>query len=105
MEGRERDCARARDFQTNVRATASYTIPWVDVLASETFSYRPGVQTNANYAIGLADLVFRRTPSLSRLPPQLRARRRFLRDPRAGRRPGSDQQPDERGLAVRRHIR
>jgi hypothetical protein len=58
MEGRERDCARARDFQTNVRGTASYTIPWVDVLASATFSYRPGVQINANYAIGLADLVF-----------------------------------------------
>jgi hypothetical protein len=58
MEGRERDCARARDFQTNVRGTASYTIPWVDVLASATFSYRPGVQINANYQIGLADLAF-----------------------------------------------
>ena len=58
MEGRERDCNRQRNFQTNVRGTASYTIPWVDVLASATFSYRPGVQINANYTVGLTDLVF-----------------------------------------------
>ena len=31
MEGRERDCDRERNFQTNLRGTASYTIPWVDV--------------------------------------------------------------------------
>jgi hypothetical protein len=58
MEGRELDCNRKRDFQTNLRGTASYTIPWVDVLASATFSYRPGVQINANYTVGIADVVF-----------------------------------------------
>ena len=58
MEGRERDCNRERIFQTNVRGTASYTIPWIDVLASTTFSYRPGVQINANYQVGLGDLVW-----------------------------------------------
>jgi hypothetical protein len=57
-EGRERDCDRARIFQTNVRGTASYTIPWIDVLASSTFSYRPGVQISANYTVSLADLGF-----------------------------------------------
>ena len=36
--------ARTTTFQTNVRGTASYTIPWIDVLFSSTFSYRPGVQ-------------------------------------------------------------
>jgi hypothetical protein len=39
-----RDCENVRPFQTNVRGTASYTIPWIDVLFSSTFSYRPGVQ-------------------------------------------------------------
>jgi hypothetical protein len=57
-EGRERDCDRVRPFQTNVRGTASYTIPWIDVLASSTFSYRPGSQINATYTVGLADLGF-----------------------------------------------
>jgi hypothetical protein len=58
MEGRERDCARHRVFQTNLRGTASYTIPWVDVLLSSVFSIRPGVQINANYTVDLPDLVW-----------------------------------------------
>ena len=58
MEGRERDCNRARDFQTNVRGTATYTIPWVDILVASTFSARPGVQINANYTVSQTDLVW-----------------------------------------------
>jgi hypothetical protein len=58
MEGRERDCDRARDFQTNLRGTATYTIPWVDVLVASTFSARPGVQINANYTVDIPDLVW-----------------------------------------------
>jgi hypothetical protein len=58
MEGRERDCDRARDYQTNVRGTATYTIPWVDVLVASTFSARPGVQISANYTVDIPDLVW-----------------------------------------------
>jgi hypothetical protein len=50
-EGRERACENTRIFQTNVRGTASYTIPWVDVLVSSTFSVRPGVEYSANYTV------------------------------------------------------
>jgi len=57
-EGGVRSCDRIRPFQTNVRGTASYTIPWIDVLASTTFSYRPGVQINANYTVNLADVTW-----------------------------------------------
>jgi hypothetical protein len=49
-------CENDRPFQTNVRGTASYTIPWIDVLFSSTFSYRPGVQIQANYTYNLTDL-------------------------------------------------
>jgi hypothetical protein len=58
MEGRERDCDRARNYQTNLRGTATYTIPWVDVLLSSTFSGRPGVQINANYTVDIPSLVW-----------------------------------------------
>ena len=58
-EGRERDCDRVRIFQTNVRGTASYTIPWIDMLVSSTFSVRPGTQINANYTVDIAqDLIW-----------------------------------------------
>jgi hypothetical protein len=32
-----------------VRANASYTIPFIDVLSSVVFQYRPGVERSANY--------------------------------------------------------
>jgi len=47
--GGDPSCKIVRPFQTNVRANASYTIPWVDVLASVIFQYRPGVEMSANY--------------------------------------------------------
>jgi hypothetical protein len=54
-EGRERSCDRLRPWQTNVRGTASYTIPWIDVLLSSTFSVRPGTQTNATYTVNIVE--------------------------------------------------
>ena len=39
-----------RPWQTNVRGSATYTIPWVDVLASVVFQSRPGVEISANMA-------------------------------------------------------
>jgi hypothetical protein len=41
-------CAPYRPFQTNVRANAAYTIPWVDVLVGAIFQYRPGAERSAN---------------------------------------------------------
>src|SRR5262249_51950553 len=49
----DKNCNISRPFQTNVRGTLSYTIPWVDVLFSSTFSYRPGVALTANYTYNL----------------------------------------------------
>jgi hypothetical protein len=60
-EGRERLCDAVRPFQTNIRGTASYTIPWIDVLASTVFTYRPGVTVNANYTVALNDVVWAST--------------------------------------------
>ena len=57
-EGRERGCDPSRPFQTNVRGSASYTIPWVDVLFSTVIAYRPGVTINASQVINLSDLVW-----------------------------------------------
>ena len=58
-EGRERSCDRLRPWQTNLRGTASYTIPWVDVLVSSAFSVRPGGQINAQYTVDIAqDLIW-----------------------------------------------
>jgi hypothetical protein len=68
-EGRERMCDAIRPFQTNVRGTASYTIPWVDVLASAVFTYRPGVSINANYQVLLSELQFQ--PGAVRYTSQL----------------------------------
>ena len=57
-EGRIRECEAGRPFQTNLRGTASYTIPWADVLVSSTFSMRPGTEFRANYTVAVADLVW-----------------------------------------------
>jgi hypothetical protein len=56
--GRYRDCENVRPFQTNVRGTASYTIPWIDVLFSSTFSYRPGVQMSGTYTVPNGDVIW-----------------------------------------------
>jgi carboxypeptidase family protein len=57
-EGRERICAPFRPFQTNLRGTASWTLPRADVLVSTTFSSRPGSGIEANYEIPLSDVVW-----------------------------------------------
>jgi hypothetical protein len=40
-------CRPNTRFETNVRGSAAYTIPRVDVLVSTVFQYRPGVQIDA----------------------------------------------------------
>ena len=56
--GGYRDCETSRPFQTNVRGTASYTIPWIDVLFSSTFSYRPGVQVTGKYTVPNGEVIW-----------------------------------------------
>jgi hypothetical protein len=51
-------CKPYRPFQTNVRANAAYTIPWVDVLAGVVFQYRPGTERNANLQYNSTDVVW-----------------------------------------------
>ena len=41
-------CRPVGVYRTNVRGTASYTVPKIDVLVSTVFQYRPGVPRNAN---------------------------------------------------------
>ena len=57
-EGKRRECENWRPWQTNVRGTASYTIPWIDTLVSSTFSVRPGVERRANYTVDVVDVVW-----------------------------------------------
>ena len=57
-ESRERFCEPFRPFQTNLRGTAAWTIPWADVLMSTAFSMRPGSGIQANYEIPLTDIVW-----------------------------------------------
>jgi hypothetical protein len=58
-----RDCENVRPFQTNIRGAASYTIPWIDVLFSSTFSYRPGVQVSGTYTIPNGEVIWQGTPT------------------------------------------
>jgi len=41
-------CRPNGDFRTNVRGSATYTVPKVDVLVSTVFQYRPGIPRSAN---------------------------------------------------------
>ena len=50
-EGNAPACNPYQRWDTNVRGTASYTIPWVDVLASTVFQWRPGVEKTATLTV------------------------------------------------------
>jgi hypothetical protein len=49
--GTQTGCRTNNPFQTNVRANASYTIPWVDVLLGVVFQSRPGGAIQANWNV------------------------------------------------------
>ena len=49
--GDNRNCHSVAPFQTNVRGSASYVVPKVDVLLSTVFQYRPGNELAANYVV------------------------------------------------------
>jgi hypothetical protein len=48
-------CSVYRPIQTNVRANASYTVPWADVLVATVYSWRPGPERMANLQFSSAD--------------------------------------------------
>jgi hypothetical protein len=49
-DGNSPACNPYQRWDTNVRGTATYTIPWIDVLASSVFQYRPGTDRAVNIA-------------------------------------------------------
>jgi hypothetical protein len=51
-------CIPDAQWVTNARANFSYTIPWIDVLASGIFQYRPGVARSANLTVNPADVTW-----------------------------------------------
>jgi hypothetical protein len=60
-------CINNEPYLTNVRGNVTYTIPWIDVLASGVFQYRPGVTRSANMTVNTADVVWS-TPLRSGTP-------------------------------------
>lgn len=56
--GRGPSCMVWRPWQTNVRGSATYTIPWADVLASVVFQSRPGVERSANFTHSYRDIIW-----------------------------------------------
>jgi hypothetical protein len=51
-------CAINNRMQTNIRANASYTIPWVDVLVGAVYQFRPGANKSANLDYTNADVTW-----------------------------------------------
>jgi hypothetical protein len=53
VRGRDENygCHNRPQLTTNVRATASYVVPWVDVLVGAVYQYRPGLQLNASLQV------------------------------------------------------
>jgi hypothetical protein len=51
-------CKINNPYQMNARASGSYTIPWVDVLAGVVFASRPGVAKSANLIVPFSAAVW-----------------------------------------------
>ncbi|HET9360051.1 MAG TPA: carboxypeptidase-like regulatory domain-containing protein [Vicinamibacterales bacterium] len=51
-------CNPHRRWDTNVRGTAAYTIPKIDMLVSSVFQWRPGVERAANYTFNKNQLTW-----------------------------------------------
>ena len=56
--GQGPSCMVWRPWQTNVRGSATYTIPWADVLASVVFQSRPGVEKTATITYTYRDVIW-----------------------------------------------
>jgi carboxypeptidase family protein len=50
-EGNTPACNPHTRWDTNVRGSVTYTIPWADILVSSIFQYRPGIELNANMTV------------------------------------------------------
>jgi hypothetical protein len=51
-------CVINNPYQTNIRANASYTIPWVDVLVGAVYQRRPGTSRSANLQYSNLDVAW-----------------------------------------------
>jgi hypothetical protein len=51
-------CISKEPMLTNVRGNVSYTIPWLDVLASGVFQYRPGPAITATMVVQYTDVIW-----------------------------------------------
>ena len=53
VRGREESsqCHNRPVFKTNVRGSASYVVPWIDVLVGAVYQYRPGVPQTALFTV------------------------------------------------------
>ena len=56
-------------WETNVRGTAAYTIPRIDVLVSTVFQWRPGVEREANYTFAKNEVVWEPTSAFRATEP------------------------------------
>jgi hypothetical protein len=57
-DGSTPECNPHRRWNTNVRGSAAYTIPKIDVLVSSVFQWRPGVQRDANHTFTKNEVVW-----------------------------------------------
>jgi hypothetical protein len=57
-DGNNPACNPYQRWDTNLRGTASYTIPKIDVLASTVFQWRPGVQRDATMTVSKNDVIW-----------------------------------------------
>jgi hypothetical protein len=53
-----RGCIQREPMLTNIRGNVSYTIPWIDVLASGVFRYQPGPEISALMTVQYTDVVW-----------------------------------------------
>jgi hypothetical protein len=57
-EGNSPACNPYQRWESNVRGTASYTVPKIDVLVSTVFQYRPGSERSATYTVSKDQVVW-----------------------------------------------
>lgn len=57
-DGSTPECNPHRRWDTNVRGSAAYTIPKIDVLVSSVFQWRPGVPRDANHVFTKNEVVW-----------------------------------------------
>jgi hypothetical protein len=68
-DGMTPECNPYTRWETNVRGTAAYTIPKIDVLVSTVFQWRPGVERAANHAFQKDQVIWEPTSAYRATQP------------------------------------